>query len=173
MKDRSQLQYPCVFPLIAVVAAMGLSEMATAQLAVAGFTIGQEVASCPAPSLPVRNNDCDIGIACRFPKQSLPAFGVLVDRVGFGTDPSGKIESVLASGIDAVQAAAAATNEYGAPDAIDGRNSVTYWGWLRGDVRLVITHMARDPAASFAILDRYPIGPVGPRCPPTFRRGTQ
>ncbi|MBS0455157.1 MAG: hypothetical protein JSS14_27995 [Proteobacteria bacterium] len=171
MKDLIRWRVRIASGAIVAAAVLDLCEIAHAELAIAGFAVGQEVASCPAPSLPARNNDCDVGIACRFPKQSVLVFGTPAERVGFGTDPSGRIESVLASGIDAVQAAKAATEEFGAPDAMDGRNSVTNWGWLRAGVRLVITELADSPADSFAVLDRFPTGPIEPVCPPRPRRG--
>lgn len=159
--------------LLAMAGALSLGHAAAADLKVAGFSIGQQVAACPAPSLPMRNNDCDIGIACRFPRQSVLVFGLAADQFQFGTDAAGKIESVLASGIDAVQVAAAAAGEYGAPDAVDGRNTVTNWGWLRGNIRLVISNLGSDPNASFLVLDRYPTGPVAPVCPPGPRHGSR
>lgn len=174
MKNRLHRRFRASFGLLVAMAALGLGEVATADLAVAGFAVGQEVTSCPAPSEPIRNNDCDKGIACRFPKQSILVFGAPAERVGFGTDSSGRIESVLASGIDANQSVLAATQEFGAPDAMDGRNSVTTWGWLRAGVRLVITDLADRPADSFAVLDRFPSGPSEPMCRPrTLRNSLQ
>ena len=158
---------------IAAALGLGLGHAVAADLEVAGFSIGQQIANCPAPSLPIRNNECDVGIACRFPKQAVLVFGLPADRVGFGTVAGGKIVSVLASGNDAVQVAAAVANEHGAPDRVDGRNTVTNWGWLRGNVRLVISHLGSDPNSSFLVLDRYPTGPVVPVCTPRPQPGTR
>ncbi|MBT2334577.1 hypothetical protein J7E49_11755 [Variovorax paradoxus] len=125
-------------------------------MAVAGFAVGQEMTSCPPPSVPMPKGARDCGIACKFPSSSKIVFGVVADQLSLAADESGKIESVLVSGIDAIQATALAINEYGAPDEAEVREKLSYWGWRRGEVRLVIFHHPGDRASSSVILDRYP-----------------
>ncbi len=129
---------------------------ASAQFAVAGFAICQEMKSCPDSSVPVRKDARNSGIACRFPERSRAVFGTPADQLSLATDQQGKVESVLVVGIDAVQAVAKATEAYGSPDASEVHEKLSFWAWLRGDIRLVIFHHHDTPASSNIILDRYP-----------------
>jgi hypothetical protein len=135
-----------------------ISPTASPQLAVAGFEIGQEMKSCPAPSVPIRKDAKDNGIACRFPQKTAAVFGTVPNQVSLATDRLQKVESVMASGIDAVPVVARATMDYGSPDETETRERVTYWGWLRGDTRLVVFHHPADQTRSWLILDRHPQG---------------
>jgi tetrahydromethanopterin S-methyltransferase subunit H len=58
-------------------------------------------------------------------------------------------------GGDAVQAVARAADEYGSPDGAEVHENASVWGWMRGDVQLIIFHNHRDQALSNVILDRY------------------
>ncbi|WP_143129094.1 hypothetical protein [Variovorax sp. PDC80] len=129
---------------------------ASAQFAVAGFAIGQEMKSCPDSSVPMRKDARNSGIACRFPEKSRSVFGTSADRLSLATDQRGEVESVLVVGIDAVHAAAKAAEEYGPPDASEVHEKLSFRAWIRGDVRLVIFHHHDAPATSNIILDRYP-----------------
>jgi hypothetical protein len=104
----------------------------------------------------MRKDARDSGIACRFPNRSRTVFGALADQVSLAADQSGKVEGVLVAGIDAVQAAARATDEYAPPDEAEVRDKLFFWGWIRGEVQLVIFHHPGDQASSSVILDRYP-----------------
>ena len=135
---------------------MTIGPAASAQLAVAGYAIDQEMTSCPPSSVPRPNDPRHSGIACRFPNKSQTVFGVLVDQLSLAADHLGKIEGILVTGLDAAQAAAGATKEYGAPDAAEVNERLSTWGWIRGKVRLVIFHYSGDQASSSILLDRYP-----------------
>jgi len=156
MKDQPQPRSSGVFKILVVIAALIAGTTAEAQLAVAGFAIGQELKSCPRSSVPMRKDAHDSGIACRFPDRSTTAFGVLADEVLLAADRWGSVESVLVMGVDAVQAAARATDEYGFPDGTEVHDNASVWGWIREDVQLVIFHNHSDQALSNVILDRHP-----------------
>jgi hypothetical protein len=156
MKDQLRPRPPNALGVLVVTAALFASTAAEAQLAVAGFAIGQEMKSCPHSSVPMRKDARDSGIACRFPNRSRTVFGAFADQVSVAADQSGKVESVLVVGIDAVRAAAGATDEYGFPDQAEVREKLSFSGWIRGEVRLVIFHHPGDQASSSVILDRYP-----------------
>lgn len=142
--------------LLAFTAALCASTAAETQLAIAGFAIGQEMKSCPPPSVPMRKGARDDGIACRFPNGVRNALGTAADQLSMASDPSGKIESIVVMGIDAVQAAAWARKAYGAPDEAEESERLSYWGWQRGDAALVIFYHPKEPAASNVMLNRQP-----------------
>lgn len=103
----------------------------------------------------MRKDARDSGIACRFPKGSIAVFGASADEVLLAADQSGNVESVLVVGIDAVQAAARATDAYGPPDGTEEHEKLTLWGWTRGEVQLAIFHHHDDRGLSNVILDRH------------------
>lgn len=155
IKPRPRL--PGTFKILVVSGALFASIAASAQFAVAGFAIGQEMRSCPDSSVPMHKDARHSGIACRFPKKSRVVFGALADQLSLATDQRGEVDSVLVVGIDAVQAVAKAAEAYGPWDASEVHEKLSFWAWLRGDIRLVIFHHHDAAASSNIILDRYPI----------------
>jgi hypothetical protein len=135
-----------------------------AQLAIAGFAIGQEMKGCPSLTSTMRKDARGTGNACKFPIGSRMVFGVPADDFSFATDSSGKIKAVLVTGIDAVQAAAKATEEYGSPDLAETNERMSAWAWQRGGAMLLISHHPGEPKTSNIILDRSHIA-SGPRAP--------
>jgi hypothetical protein len=156
MKIQLQSRALPVLKFLIVAAALVAGAAAEAQLAVAGFAIGQELKSCPHSSVPMRKDAHDSGIACKFPGRSTTAFGAPADEVSLAADRSGSVESVVVMGIDAVQAASRAIEEYGSPDGSEVHDNASVWGWVRGDVQLVIFHNHGDQSLSNVILDRRP-----------------
>ena len=152
--------------LKALVAATALCASAAghAQLALAGLTIGQEMKACPPLATSMRKDAGSTGVACRFSNGSQLAFGIPADDLSFATDSSGKIEALLVTGIDAIQAAAIATKEYGAPDQAEANERMSTWAWQRGDAMLLISHHPGEPRTSNIILDRSHLAP-GSRAP--------
>lgn len=155
-----------VSALRALVVATALCIGATghAQLAIAGFAIGQKMKACPSSAAPMHKDVRDSGIACRFPNRSQTVFGVPVDDFSFATDSSGRIEALLVTGIDAVQAAARATEEYGTPDQAEVNERMSAWAWQREGTMLLISHHPGEPGISNVILDRSHLAP-GSRAP--------
>lgn len=142
--------------LLILAATLCANAAAETRLAVAGFDIGQEMTSCPPSSVPMRKGAQSCGIACRFPHKSQVAFGALADQFSMATGETEKIETLLVVGIDAIQAAAAATQEYGAPDEADRREHLWLWVWQRGGAVLAIFHHPQEPSSSNIILYRQP-----------------
>jgi hypothetical protein len=138
--------------LIATVLLAGAS--AHAQLAISGFAIGQEMKGCPSLASTMRKDARGTGTACKFPIGSRTAFDVPADDFSFATDSSGKIETILVTGIDAVHAAAKATEEYGSPDLTETNERMSAWAWQRGGAMLLISHHPGEPKTSNIILDR-------------------
>jgi len=153
---KPQPRLPGTFKILVISGALLATIPASAQFTVAGFAIGQEMKSCPDSSVPMRKDARNSGIACRFPEKSRSVFGTSADQLSLATDQRGEVESILVVGIDAVQAVAKAAEAYGSPDASEVHEKLSFWAWLRGDVRLVIFHHHDAPASSNIILDRYP-----------------
>lgn len=155
-----RLRLPHALALLIATATLwaGASAGASAEtrLAIAGFAIGQEMKSCPSPSVPMRKGARDDGVACRFPDGAGNVLGTAADQLLMATDPSGKIESIVVMGIDAVQAAAWARKVYGASDEAEENERMSFWAWQRGDAALAIFHNRKEPAASNVMLNRQP-----------------
>lgn len=159
MQSPSPQRHPDVLKLVLSIVALCSSLSAEAQFTVAGLAIGQEVKACPPPAAPIRKDACESGIACRYPQNSAAVLGTLAKHLSFATDSLGRVESVVAWGFDAPRAVAQASEAYGAPDMTETRNKSTYWGWMRGDVRLVIFHTADEQDGWSSVnLDRVPQG---------------
>lgn len=86
------------FKVLVISTTLFASIAASAQFAVAGFAIGQEMKSCPDSSVPVRKDARNSGIACRFPERSRAVFSTPADQLSLATDQRGEVESVLSSG---------------------------------------------------------------------------
>lgn len=160
---RPRLPLPHALALLIATATLWAGAIAGAnaetRLAIAGFAIGQEMKSCPSPAVPMRKGARDDGIACRFPHGARNVLGTAADRLSMATDPSGRIESIVVMGIDAVQAAAWARNAYGAPDEAEENERMSFWAWQRGDATLAIFHNPKEPASSNVMLNRQPRWP--------------
>lgn len=149
----------CTLKALVFATALCASAAGHAQLTIAGFAIGQEMETCPPLAAPIRKDARSTGIACRFPNASQIVFGVQADDFSFATDSSGKIEALLITGIDAVQAAARATEEYGAPDQTEANERMSAWAWQREKTMLLIFHHPGEPRTSNIVLDRSRLAP--------------